>query len=330
LLVLKWLAGSAWWEWILVAALVAVVAFAADRFLQKAGRARNAFDWCVLAFAAAVVGFIASLLMDDASMADEAYGDVPIPGSTRLHLPAGDVLVTIHTEKIGRGAGAVIPENLEVSLTPPSGIPQPSVTDQLGDYASEPAPRRSEGYWSSSETSRQVMVAHIPVTGDYTVTTSGTDRLSVSPRLSFGRDSIFDFLQWPVFPALIALTLVAGVITFPRGESDDAPTVSEGDLLASGQRVRGVLKSFAKAEMTARRWGRTPRRPELPDAPYYTLQVELWMPTLVRVAGRNRQQVPLAEVPKLAVGRELSCVVDPSAPSTRFIVDWSYPATEGS
>jgi len=60
------------------------------------------------------------------------------------------------------------------------------------------------------------------------------------------------------------------------------------------------------------------------DARYYALQVELWMPTLVRVVGRNRQQVPLAEVPKLAIGRELNCAVDPSAPSTRFLIDWNY------
>lgn len=127
----------------------------------------------------------------------------------------------------------------------------------------------------------------------------------------------------------LAVVGLVGCLTMWRPgkpkESDGGPTVSDGgDLLASGQRVRGVLKAFAKAEAPAtRRRGKTPSQPELPEAPYYTLQVELRMPTLVRVLGRNRQQVPLADVPKLAVGRELNCVVDPAYPTTRFLVDWN-------
>ncbi|MFI5506550.1 hypothetical protein ACIA48_03715 [Mycobacterium sp. NPDC051804] len=318
---LDWLAGNAWWEWVLVAALVAVVAFAADRLLHKAGGARNAFDWCVVAFAAAVVGLIASFVMDFVSLADETYGDVPVPGSTSMRLPAGDVLITLKTDAVGRGVGAVIPENLELVITPPSGIPKPSVTDLLGDDAAEPAPRRSEGY-EAGEAIREAMIAHIPVAGDYTITSSGTDPLSTSPRLTFGRDSIFDFLTWPFFPCLIAVTVVAGLVAYTRipDEPEGGPVMSDSDLLASGQRVPGVLKSFTKSEATKRR--KAPVEPELPAAPYYALEVELRMPTLVRVAGRNRQQVPLTEVPKLAVGRELTCVVDPSAPSSRFIIDW--------
>jgi len=326
--VLDWLAGNSWWEWILIPVLVGVVGVSTHRFILSAGGARTAFDWCVVAFVVGVVGFLASMVMDYASLTDEAYGDVTVPGSARLHLPAGDVLVTLHTEAIAEHEDAVIPDNLELLFTPPSGVGQPSVTDLLGDDADEPPPRRQPGYWSSDEASRDAMVAHISQAGDYTITTKGTDSLSVSPRLSFGRRSVFEFLMWPFFPGLTAVSLVAGLVAFAlrRDEPEGGPVVVDPDLLASGQRVRGVLKSFTRVEAkaSARRRRKAPSETDLPDAPYYALEVELSMPTLVRVSGRNRQQVPLTEVSKLAIGRELSCLVDPSAPSTRFIVDWNH------
>jgi hypothetical protein len=100
------------------------------------------------------------------------------------------------------------------------------------------------------------------------------------------------------------------------------PVVSAADLLASGQRVRGVLKSFAASGTTPRSLGRTGRRPELLDAPYYTLEVELHFPNLAPVTGRSVQPVPPAQVPNLAIGMELTCAVDPADPSRRFVVDW--------
>lgn len=323
---LDWLAGNAWWEWILTPVLVGIVGVTTYRFILRAGGARTAFDWCVVAFVVGVVGFLASMVMDYASLTDEAYGDVTVPGSATLQLPGGDVLVTLHTEAISEHEDAVIPGNLEVLIAPPSGVGQPSVTDLLGDDADEPPPRRQPGYWSSDEASRDAMVAHIPQAGDYTVTTKGTDSLSVSPRLSFGRRSIFEFLMWPFFPGLIAVSLVAGGVAFAlrRDEPEGGPTVVDPELLASGQRVRGVLKAFTKVEAKPRRRRKAPREPDLPDPPYFALEVELSMPTLVRVNARNRQQVPLSEVPQLAIGRELSCVVDPAAPSTRFLVDWHH------
>jgi hypothetical protein len=98
---------------------------------------------------------------------------------------------------------------------------------------------------------------------------------------------------------------------------------SATDLLASGQRVRGVLKSFRATGETAHSIGRTPTRPEVLDYPVYALEVELRLPNQAPVVGRNRQQVPPTEVPNLAIGRELNCAVDPADPANRFAVDWS-------
>ena len=97
---------------------------------------------------------------------------------------------------------------------------------------------------------------------------------------------------------------------------------SAADLLESGQRVRGVLKSFAATGSTARSLGKPTSRPELLDAPRYLIEVELQFPNLAPVIGRNSQAVPAAEAPNLAIGRELTCAVDPADPSNRFVVDW--------
>jgi hypothetical protein len=102
-----------------------------------------------------------------------------------------------------------------------------------------------------------------------------------------------------------------------------APVISAAALLASGQRVPGVLKSFAATGTTPRSLGRTPSRPELIDAPHHMLEVELQFPNLAPVTGRAVQPVPLTQVPHLAIGLKLACAVDPADPSHRFVVDWT-------
>jgi hypothetical protein len=53
----------------------------------------------------------------------KAYGEVPIPGSERLHLPAGDVVVSFHADGRGLNQGEKpqlpIPQNLELVITGP-------------------------------------------------------------------------------------------------------------------------------------------------------------------------------------------------------------------
>jgi hypothetical protein len=52
------------------------------------------------------------------------------------------------------------------------------------------------------------------------------------------------------------------------------------------------------------------------------LEVELHFPNLAPVTARAIQPVPLSQVPNLAIGLKLDCVVDPADPSRRFVVDW--------
>jgi hypothetical protein len=115
---------------------------------------------------------------------------------------------------------------------------------------------------------------------------------------------------------------VAALADAYKQSPGSAPVVSAADLLASGQRVRGVLKSFAATGTTPRSLGRTPSRPELLDAPHYVLEVDLQFPNMAPITGRSTQPVPVAQVPNLAIGLQLACVVDPADPSHRFVVDW--------
>ena len=121
----------------------------------------------------------------------------------------------------------------------------------------------------------------------------------------------FDFnrsVQSPQMQASGAAT-VAQIADALKRAPGSGSVGSAADLLASGQRVRAVLKSFAPTGTTPRSVGRTPSRPELIDAPHYVLEVELHFPNLAPMTGRNQQTVPVDQVPTLAIGREVMCAV---------------------
>jgi hypothetical protein len=197
--------GSAW-EWFLLAVVLCVAGGLALWLVRRAGPLRTALNWCLLALVVGVAGFIASWIVDGLSTAYKAYGEVPIPGSERLHLPAGEVMVSFRAD-VGQDEELPIPQNLELVITAPSGVPQPSVTEELGTTS---AVSGTPGITSYAR--QQVKVAHIAVGGDYTITANGNDGAAVNPRLTFGHASLFrGFLMWPFFPGLILVSLVAWV-----------------------------------------------------------------------------------------------------------------------
>ncbi|MDG5481288.1 hypothetical protein [Mycolicibacterium gadium] len=285
--------------------------------------------WILLPVVGVVGAIVFGLL---AALSDDykAYGEVPIPGSERLHLPEGDVMISFHAimpDVQNYEKQMPLPQNLELVITAPSGAEQPTVSEDLGST-----------FAGDSEAHRQVKVAHIVVAGDYTITTNGTDNPSVSPRLSFGHGNHYKLLLW----ISIGLAVFGGAISTRamkrrahtasdaggRPDVSDAggrPDVSVADLLSSGQRVRGVLRAFRDTGATMRSQGLTPSRQEFLDYPYYALKVELRLPDRPPVTGRIQQPVPPTEVPNLAVGRELNCAVDPADPKQRFVVDFSTP-----
>ncbi len=122
----------------------------------------------------------------------------------------------------------------------------------------------------------------------------------------------------PTQGVIDALVQRPGQQTPNAGGGGQIPGVAA--LLASGQRVPGVLMAYKdNGHSTDSSFS----IPELRDAPYYVLTVELHIPNLAPMTARNSQPVPAALVPKLALGLQLTCAVDPSDPARLFAVDWN-------
>src|SRR5947209_19690704 len=85
----------------------------------------------ILVVVVSVGGFITVLVLN-AFFLDKynAYGEVHVPGSGSVNLPAGDVTVSFHTLIIGstNGGGLPVPP-LGVTITPPDGVAQPALTE---------------------------------------------------------------------------------------------------------------------------------------------------------------------------------------------------------
>ncbi|MCV7380980.1 hypothetical protein BST11_08665 [Mycobacterium alsense] len=149
-----------------------------------------------------VGGFITALVLN-AFVLDKynAYGEVPIPGSGNLYLPAGEVTVSLHTVVIGGGSGGLPVPPLGVTIAPPEGVAQPAVTENIGSTTTV-----------NNDARVRVWVAQIPVSGTYTVTTDGQVNGYINPRLAFGHKSSYGYLVW-VFVGLFVVGLVDAILS---------------------------------------------------------------------------------------------------------------------
>jgi hypothetical protein len=163
-----------------------------------------------ISFAAAIVVTIGSLagiivaLVLNTFFLDEynAYGEVAIPGSGSLQLPQGEVTVSLHTVVIGSPNGGLPVPPIGVTITPPEGIAQPALTENIGSTTTV-----------NNDAHVRVWVARIPAAGTYNITTDGQVNGFIAPRLAFGHSSSYGFLIWlfvgTFFAGLIA-SLLAG------------------------------------------------------------------------------------------------------------------------
>ena len=129
----------------------------------------------------AVAGFYDSLFGNhhgenngESGNAYQAYGEVPIPGTQTLHLPAGQVAITFHAETASGSDGPVSIPDLKLKIVPPAGVADPKVTKSIGGT-------------TSIDSRQQVWVAQIPQDGNYEITTDGQAGPFISARLAFGR-----------------------------------------------------------------------------------------------------------------------------------------------
>jgi hypothetical protein len=60
---------------------------------------------------------------------DDTYGEVEIPGSGTVHLPAGDVDVTLSWRRLEQDADAVPVPPPSLHISAPDGRPQPEVVE---------------------------------------------------------------------------------------------------------------------------------------------------------------------------------------------------------
>jgi Short C-terminal domain len=150
-----------------------------------------------VAMVVGVAGFIVAPMLN-AFVLDKfnAYGDVPIPGSASLHLPAGKLSISFHTVVISgpRGNGLPIPK-LGVDIDPPPGVSDPTVTEDFGSTTT-----------INNDSHRRVWFADVPADGVYKITTEGEVNGFISPSLAFGRESSYGWSVWP-FVGLFAVGL---------------------------------------------------------------------------------------------------------------------------
>jgi Short C-terminal domain len=151
----------------------------------------------------AVGGFIVSLVLN-AFFLDtyNAYGEVAIPGSGSLYLPAGDVTISLHAVVIGgpNGGGLPVPP-LGVTISPPDGVAQPAVTENIGSTTTV-----------NNDAHVRVWVAQIPAAGTYNIVTEGKVNGFIDPRLAFGHSSTYGFLVW-VFVAMFVVGLLDSIVS---------------------------------------------------------------------------------------------------------------------
>jgi hypothetical protein len=141
----------------------------------------------ILTLVVAVVGFIVTLVLN-AFVLDKynAYGEVPIPGTTSLHLPAGEATVSFHVQTVGssRGGGFPVPP-LGLTIVPPQGVSDPQVTESWGTTTSV-----------NNDTHIRVWVVQVPADGTYDITTTGQVNGYINPQLAFGHATSSGWLVW--------------------------------------------------------------------------------------------------------------------------------------
>lgn len=152
----------------------------------------------IVTLVVAVAGFITTLVLNVFFLDDyDAYGEVPIPGSGSVHLPAGQATVSLHTLVIGGtdGGGLPVPP-MRISITPPDGVAQPEVTESIGSTTTV-----------NNDAHIRVWNVQVPAEGTYNVVTDGQVNGYINPRLAFGHQSSYGYLVW-VFVALFVVGLV--------------------------------------------------------------------------------------------------------------------------
>ncbi|HEX9833842.1 MAG TPA: SHOCT domain-containing protein [Mycobacterium sp.] len=151
----------------------------------------------ILTVVASILGFVAALILNTFVLDEyDAYGEVTIPGSTSLHLPAGEMTVSFHTVSTGTPTSGFPIPDLSFGITPTAGLPKPTVTESIGGTTSV-----------NSDVRVRIWTVHIPQAGTYDVEADGSVDGYIAPRLAFGHDRSHSWVLW-LFGGLFVLGLL--------------------------------------------------------------------------------------------------------------------------
>jgi hypothetical protein len=168
---------------------------------------RIALISAIVTAAVGAVGLIMSLVLNVFLFDDfDAHGEVPIPGSGRLHLPAGEVTISFHTLVTGGTNGSFPIPPLQIGITPPEGVADPVLTESMGSTTSV-----------NSDVRARVWVAQVAEAGVYDIETGGEVNGYINPRLAFGSDNSPAWLPWASGGLLVAgIAELAVAVTWRR------------------------------------------------------------------------------------------------------------------
>lgn len=176
----------------------------------------------VLTLVVGLVGLVVSLVLNAFVLDDfDAYGEVPIPGSTELELPAGEVTVSFHTMITGRsGSGFPIP-SISVNIEPPAGVADPVVTESISGTTTV-----------NSDLHVRVWVVEIAQEGLYRVSADGQVGGYIRPSLAFGRDGSYGWLPWSFGGlAAVGLAVLVGALMWAVRAGKKARPLAPHELL---------------------------------------------------------------------------------------------------
>ncbi|MEB3032923.1 SHOCT domain-containing protein [[Mycobacterium] nativiensis] len=165
------------------------------------------------------IGFVVALTLN-AFLFDRynAYGEVPIPGSGSVQLPAGEVTISLHTRVISSPTGGGLPvPPLSLGVQPPAGAVQPAIEESVGVTTTV-----------NNDSRRRLWRMQVVAAGEYRITTDGQVGGFIAPRLAFGHSSAYGSLVW-VFPAVFGIGVVGLIAaTWWRRRRRGRPRVKSG------------------------------------------------------------------------------------------------------
>ncbi|MCW2759726.1 MAG: hypothetical protein JWO46_3472 [Nocardioidaceae bacterium] len=203
----------------------------------------------------AAVGILASFLLNTFLFDQyDHYGQVPIPGTGTIHLPAGRATISFHALTPSSGGAQVVPA-LTFRMQSPDGATDPVITEDGGGFTSV-----------NSDVHARVWVMQVAQAGDYVVETDGDVSAYISPRLAFGRSSPYAWTPWAFVGVFVAAMLVLGATLLARASGNGVP----GSRLISSAPGPMTGPTFNPTS-----FGATPAPTPLPPSPSTSVAVVL-------------------------------------------------------